>query len=162
MPNASPFLLIEDSADDILLVRRAFLKANILNPLVVVRSGEEAMQYLAAEGEYSDRERFPLPSIILLDLKLTGSSGFDVLEWIRSQPGLRTLRVIMLTSSDSTYDVDRAYKLGANSFIVKPVRFEALVEIMQSIRGYWLWYDTAPTSERPEPDALPKGPTLAK
>jgi CheY-like chemotaxis protein len=154
MANVSSFLLVEDSADDVLLMRRAFLKANILNPLVVVRSGEEAIQYLSADGAYANRQEFPLPSVILLDLKLSGKSGFDVLEWIRSQPGMRTLRVIVLTSSDSIYDVDRAYKLGANSFIVKPVRFEALVEIMQSIRGYWMWFDTAPTPTRPEP--LPK------
>ena len=126
------------------------MKANIINPLVVVRNGEEAIQYLSADGPYANRQEFPLPSVVLLDLKLTGKSGFDVLEWIRSQPGMRTLRVIVLTSSDSVYDVDRAYKLGANSFIVKPVRFEALVEIMQSIRGYWMWFDTAPACSRPE------------
>src|SRR5579859_2861537 len=146
----SLFLLVEDNSGDILLVRRAFKKANILNPLQVVRSGEEAIQYLLGEGPYASRDEFPLPSVILLDLKLNGRDGLDVLEWIRSQPSLRTLRVIVLTSSDSIRDVDRAYKLGANSFIVKPVQFERLVEIMQTIRGYWLWFDSAPSAARPE------------
>ena len=147
MPTESLFLLVEDNADDILLVQRAFMKANISNPLHVVRSCEEAIQYLSGEGAYAT---LPLPSVILLDLKLAGRNGFEVLEWIRRQPSLHNLRVIVLTSSDSVYDVDRAYKLGANSFLIKPVHFERLVEIMSAIRGYWVWHDSAPSVSRPK------------
>ena len=141
-------MLVEDSADDVLLTKRAFLKGNIVNPLKVVNSGEEAILYLSAEGPYSNRAEFPLPAIILLDLKLPGKDGLEVLRWIRSQPGFRNIRVIVLTSSESIYDVDRAYKMGANSFLTKPVEFVQLVEMMQVVRGYWLWFDQAPAVRR--------------
>src|SRR5579859_7031413 len=149
MPDQSLFLLVEDSADDVLLVKRAFQRANILNPLKVVRNGEEAILYLSGEGAYSNRSEFPLPAVILLDLKLPGKDGFDVLQWLRSQPGFRNLRVLVLTSSDSIYDVDRAYKLGANSFLTKPVDFAQLVEMIQVVKGYWFWHDKAPSATRP-------------
>ena len=151
MPEQALFLLVEDSADDVLLIRRAFQKANIFNPLQVVRSGEEAILYLKGESPYSNRAEFPLPSIILLDLKLTGKDGFQVLEWIRSQPPLCRLRVIVLTSSEAIYDVDRAYKLGANSFLTKPVHFDQLTQMMQAVKGYWVWHDHAPSATRPSP-----------
>ena len=148
MSNTSLFLLVEDSADDVLLIRRAFQKANIVNPLKLVTSGDEAIVYLSGVGPYANRAEFPLPSVILLDLKLTGRDGFAVLEWIRWQPTLRNLRVIVLTSSNSVSDVERANALGANSFLVKPVEFSHLVEMMQAIRGYWLWLDQAPPAAR--------------
>jgi len=148
MPELALFLLVEDSADDVLLMRRAFQKASILNPLQVVRSGEEAIKYLSGEPPYQNRAEFPLPSIILLDLKLTGKDGFQVLEWIRARPGFCRLRVIVLTSSEAIYDVDRAYKLGANSFLTKPVHFDQLAQMMQAVKGYWVWHDQAPTAVR--------------
>jgi len=148
MPDKAIFLLVEDSADDVLLIRRAFSKASIVNPLQVVRSGEEAILYLSGEGPYANREEFPLPSLLLLDLKMSAKDGFEVLEWIRHQPGLQNLRVVVLTSSDSIFDIDRAYQLGANSFLVKPVQFDQLVEIMQALRGYWIWNDRAPSTTR--------------
>ena len=149
MPDQALFMLVEDSADDVLLTKRAFLKGNIVNPLRVVNSGEEAILYLSAEGPYSNRAEFPLPAIVLLDLKLPGKDGFEVLEWIRSQPGFGNIRVIVLTSSEAVYDVDRAYKLGANSFLTKPVEFVQLVEMMQAVKGYWLWFDQTPPARRP-------------
>lgn len=149
MSDEAVFLLVEDSADDILLIKRAFQRANIGNPLHVVTSGEEAMLYLSGEGPYSNREEFPLPSVTLLDLKLTGKDGFQVLEWIRSRPGLSRLRVIVLTASDQMRDADRAYKLGANSFLTKPVQLERLAEMMQVLKGYWIWHDSAPSAARP-------------
>ena len=151
MSDEALFLLVEDSADDVLLIRRAFQKANIANPLHVVTSGEEAILYLAGNGPYANREEFPLPSVILLDLKLSGKDGFEVLEWIRSQPGLSRLRVIVLTASDAMRDADHAYKLGANSFLTKPVQLDRLTEMMQVLKGYWIWHDSAPTATRPPP-----------
>src|SRR5690349_19737256 len=125
--NLGVFLLVEDNADDVVLVKRAFAKAKVLNPLHITRRGEEAIDYLSGTGKYANRAEFPLPGLVLLDLNMPGLSGFDVLRWIRQQPGLRTLRVVVLTSSDETRDVNLAYQLGANSFLVKPVDFERFV-----------------------------------
>jgi CheY-like chemotaxis protein len=160
MLNISRFMLVEDNAGEILLVQQALIKANIFNPLLVVRSGEEAIQYLSGEGVFANRNEFPLPSVLLLDLKLTGRYGLDVLEWIRCYSALRKLHVIVLASSDSIYDIDRACKLGANSFLIKPVRFERLVETMLTTHGCWLWHDTAPPAFLLEPEtALKSRPT---
>ena len=144
MPETAVFLLVEDSEDDIALLKRAFAKARILNPLLVVNNGVDAMAYLEGSGRYRDRKEFPLPRIILLDIKLPGISGLEVLRWIREQPSLKAIRVIMLSSSDLVRDVNTAYQLGANSFLMKPHEFEDLVQLSQAIRGYWIWTDTGP------------------
>ena len=130
-------LLVEDDPNDILLIQRAFAKACLVNPLKVVRDGEEALNYLAGSGEFSDRGRFPLPSLILLDLKLPRKSGLEILQWLRQQPSLKHIPVIVLTSSKESSDVSRAYDLGANSFIAKPVSFDSLVDVMKLLIRYW-------------------------
>ena len=132
MSEQALFLLIEDTENDVLLIRRAFAQAKILNPLQVVNSAEEAIAYLRAQGRYSSRAEFPLQALILLDLKLPGMDGFEFLRWIRQQPGLETTRIVVLTSSDLTHDVNLAYQLGANSFLVKPVDFDALNAIINA------------------------------
>jgi CheY-like chemotaxis protein len=123
MPDQALILVIEDSSADILLVRRAFSQAKLTNPLQVVTNGEEAIAYLSGTGKYENRTEFPLPTLVLLDLKMPGIDGFEVLAWIRKNPNLRGLRVVVLTSSDDTKDVNRACQLGANSFLVKPLDF---------------------------------------
>jgi CheY-like chemotaxis protein len=148
MSDQALFLVVEDNEDHILLIRRAFAKSKVVNPLQVVRSGEDALAYLEGTGRFSNRAEFPLPAIILLDLKLTGMDGFDVLRWIRQQPGLRAVRVVVLTSSNAVRDVNLAYQLGANSFLVKPVDFEDFVRVTQALQGYWLWTDKAPEISR--------------
>jgi len=150
-------LLIDDSDDDCLLIRRAFAKARVLNPLFVVTSGEDALAYLSGSGKYANRAEFPLPSLVLLDIKMPRMDGFEVLRWIRSQPGLRLMRVVMLTSSGDVRDVNLAYQLGANSFLVKPVDFERFVEISQALSGYWLWMDRPPETFRLAPNELQSG-----
>ena len=137
-------LLVEDNEDDALFVKRAFARNKIVNPLMVIKNGQEALLYLEGAGRYGDRERFPLPRLVLLDLKLPGIDGFEVLAWIRQRPEFRTLRVIVLTSSNAIRDVNRAYQLGANSFLVKPTDFEDLVTLTQALRGYWIFLDKAP------------------
>jgi CheY-like chemotaxis protein len=149
MSDQALFLLVEDNEDHVLLIRRAFVKSKVVNPLQVVRNGEDAIAYLEGTGRFSNRAEFPLPSIILLDLKLTGMDGFDVLRWIRQQPELRPVRVVVLTSSSEIRDVNLAYQLGANSFLVKPVDFEDFVRVTQALQGYWLWTDKAPEVARP-------------
>ena len=131
--NTTPILLVEDSEDDIMLVRLAMQKAGVTLPLEVVTSGEQAIEYLGGTNGYSDWHRFPLPSIVLLDLKMPGMSGFDVLKWVRQKPGLKALRVAVLTSSDLPSEIKTAHDLGANIFLTKPVQLERLIEIMKTL-----------------------------
>ena len=149
MPERAVILLAEDREDDIFLIRRAFQKAGIINPLFVVRDGEEAIAYLDGKGRYFNREEFPLPDLLLLDLKMPRMDGFEVLKWIRQQEGFNSLRVVVLTSSDAIRDVNVAYNLGANSFMVKPMDFENAVELSRVIQDYWLRRSMAPESSRP-------------
>lgn len=132
-------LLVEDNEEDIILLRRAFLRARVLNPLLVVRDAEDAICYLEGTGRYTNRVEFPPPSVVLLDLKLPGMGGLDLLRRIRHQPGFGDLRVIVLTSSERITDVNEAYQLGASSFLVKPADLDSLIQIMAAFRGHWLW-----------------------
>lgn len=150
MSDQALVLLVEDNEDDLALVRRAFDKGKVVNPLQVVRSGEEALEYLVGTGRYSNRLEYPVPELILLDLKLPGIDGFQVLRWIRQQPGLKALRIVVLTSSTHMDDATLAYQSGANSFLVKPVDFDEFVNITNAIQGYWLWTSKSPQVSRPE------------
>jgi CheY-like chemotaxis protein len=134
----STILLVEDDEADILLLRRAFRNARIANLLIEVRDGQAAIQYLSGDGMYSDRARYPIPFLILLDLRLPKLSGFEVLEWIRDQPELAELIVVVLTASDHVPDETRAHELGANSYLIKPGNFDELVELVKGIKGRWL------------------------
>ena len=131
-------LLAEDEPNDALLIQRAFRKAGVANATQVVADGDGAIAYLAGTGPYADRDRYPLPALLLLDLKMPRMSGFDVLAWLRAQPGLRRLPVVVLTSSRESTDINRAHELGANSYLVKPVAFESLLEIVRTLSRYWL------------------------
>src|SRR6516162_8208226 len=111
MPDQALILLVDDSEDDILLIRQAFAKAGIPNPLQVVRSGEEAVEYLQGIWKYRNREEFPLPAMVLLDLKMPGMDGFEVLSWIRQQPGLSAIVIVVLTCSVAVRDINKAYGL---------------------------------------------------
>ena len=147
MRQTQTILLVEDNPVDILLMQRAFRNETFANTsLQIVRDGDAAVFYLNGDGEYSDRDRYPLPAIILLDLKLPRRSGHEVLVWLKQQPELKRLPVVMLTSSRQTPDVKRAYDLGVNSYLVKPVGFASLLEMMQSFNDYWLNYTELPES----------------
>ncbi len=137
-------LLVEDDANDVMLIKRAFRKACIANPLQIVENGEEAINYLAGKGTYSDREKYPIPILILLDLKLPRKSGYEVLTWIRRQPGLKRIPVVMLTSSNQISHINKAYDLGANSYLVKPVGFDALLDMVKTLNLYWLILNKKP------------------
>jgi CheY-like chemotaxis protein len=151
MSDYAVILLVEDREDDIILVRKSFQKAAIHNPLHVVCDGEEAVAYLSGQGRYSNRAEFPLPDLILLDLKMPKMDGFDVLAWLRNQPGIRATAVVALTASDQIRDVNKAYALGANSFLVKPLDFENHVELSKLLREYWLKTVKIPETFRPIP-----------
>src|SRR6267378_1123057 len=133
-------LLVEDREDDIALLRRAFDQALLTNPLQVLRDGEEAIAYLAGEGKYADRRQHPLPWLVLLDLKMPRVDGFEVVKWIRARPEFKSLVVIVLTASDQIRDVNHAYALGANSFMVKPTDFENVVRMTKVAYEHWLHF----------------------
>jgi CheY-like chemotaxis protein len=137
-------LLVEDNPDDVDLITYAFRKAQVRNPLEVVSDGEQALEYFAGRLSVEDREQHSLPAVVLLDLKLPRKSGFAVLEWIRASPPLRHLPVVVLTSSSQDEDVRRAYDLCANSYLVKPVRRDALIDMMQLISRYWAHLNLLP------------------
>ncbi len=143
MPNHT-ILLVEDNSTDVLMVRRAFRKANLLHPLQVVDDGDKAVAYLGGQGPYADRGQYPLPVLLLLDLKLPRRSGLEVLGWLRQQEGLRRLPVVVLTSSKESSDVNRAYDLGANSYLVKPVDFDPLLEMVKALGLYWMLLNEKP------------------
>jgi CheY-like chemotaxis protein len=141
---------VEDDPNDVLLIQRAFRKANLVNPIQVVGDGEEAVAYLSGQGVYADRGRHPLPILILLDLKLPRKSGHEVLAWLRGQPELKRLPVVVLTSSREAADVNRVYDLGANSYLVKPVAFDDLLKMAQTLNMYWLILNEKPAVSPPK------------
>jgi CheY-like chemotaxis protein len=149
MNSVASILLAEDREEDIILIQKSFKKAEIHNPLFIVRDGEDAINYLSGTGRYADRAQFPLPALFLLDLKMPGTDGFDVLRWIATQPDLKSLRVVVLTSSEAIRAVELAYKLGASSFLVKPMDFCETVDVVRDMARYWLgWNMTSGPSAR--------------
>ncbi|SRR5258706_8217724 len=159
MPDRELILIAEDLEDDVFLIRRSLEKANVFNPIQVVGSGDDAIAYLKGEGKFANRSEYPPPSLLLLDLKMPRTDGFQVLRWVRQQPGLKALRVIVLTSSEDIRDVNQAYEYGANSFLVKPMDFENSVEIGKFIKDYWLGKAMTPAISRsPAPGILRPDP----
>jgi CheY-like chemotaxis protein len=138
-------LLIEDDPNDVVLTQRAFARAGFANPLQIVTDGEQAIAYLAGQAPYTDRQRHPVPILVLLDLKLPRRSGFEVLDWLRRAPALRRVPVVILTSSQHSPDIDRAYDAGANSYLVKPVAFEGLLGLVRTLGLYWIMTNEGPT-----------------
>jgi CheY-like chemotaxis protein len=143
-------LLVEDDANDVFFFKMAFEEAGISNPLHVVADGTQAINYLAGKDEFADRARFPLPYLILLDLKLPVRMGFDVLDWIRTQPDLCSLLVIVLTSSANLQDVNEAYRRGARAYLVKPLTLEKRRAMAAAIKSFWLEFNTPPSHPSPK------------
>ncbi|HED33333.1 MAG TPA: response regulator [Gammaproteobacteria bacterium] len=131
-------LLVEDNPDDEALTLRALRKNNISSDVAVTRDGQEALEYLFAEGQYASRDNNQLPEVILLDLKLPKLDGHEVLKQIRANPHTRHLPVVMLTTSSEKQDVFDSYEFGANSYIRKPVDFEQFMESIKQLGMYWL------------------------
>lgn len=137
-------LYAEDDENDVVLVKMAFKRAGITNPLEVVIDGKQAIDYLAGTGPYADRQRYPLPGLVLLDLKLPRQSGLDVLAWMRQQPALKRLVAIVFTSGLDAGEIGRAYDLGANSFIAKPADLEDRLKMAQALKAWWLERNQVP------------------
>ena len=134
---ATTILLVEDDPNDVFLIRRALQRGEIPHALHVVGDGTAARAYLEGREPFADRTRHPLPAVVLLDLWLPRESGHQVLAWVREQPGLRRVPVVILTSSDDPRDVNRAYDRGVNSYLVKPPTSAALRDLMRAVTEYW-------------------------
>lgn len=137
-------LLVEDNPDDEELTLRAFRRNNILNPVVVARDGEEALDYLFATGSYSGRDTRQQPQVVLLDLKLPKVDGLEVLRRLRADPRTRLLPVVILTTSNEERDILASYQLGANSYVRKPVDFDQFLEAARQLGLYWLVLNVPP------------------
>jgi len=131
-------LHVEDDSNDVLLFQHACRKAGVNCNLQTVNDGDEAIAYLQGEARFADRQQYPLPDLMLLDLKMPRLNGFEVLAWLRQEEKCRSLPVVVLSSSNHDADIKRAYSLGANSYLVKPVEFDSLVEIVKVVHQYWL------------------------
>src|SRR6267154_96174 len=131
-------LVVEVNKNDIFLVKRAFKRARLQNPLQVVTDGQEAIHYLRGAGKYADRETYPLPTLIVMDIKMPRKTGFEVLEWVKGgERPLRRMPIVIVSSSDNPSDINRAYELGANAYMVKPVDYRAVEHLFHSITQYW-------------------------
>ena len=136
MRSTRSVLLVDDDENDVELMRHAFAAGDFQFPVTEVTGGEQAISYLKGEGVYSDRGKYPVPAMLILDLKMPRVNGFDVLTWIRSQPELGHLRVVVTTTSAEGEDIARAHELGATCYIVKPMSLFDLGEMMRTLREY--------------------------
>ncbi|MDB6039827.1 MAG: putative response regulator, CheY [Verrucomicrobiales bacterium] len=141
MSTTNSILLIEDNEDDVFLMKRALKGAGITNQLRVLEDGQRAIDYFSGLGEFADRDQYPIPAIVFLDLKLPIKMGLDVLAWIRAREEFASLVVVVLTSSNESSDVKRAYGLGANSYVVKPPTADQLLDLAKAFKWYWLEFN---------------------
>jgi CheY-like chemotaxis protein len=138
MTNNVPVLIAEDDPNDVFLLKRAFEKAGVNNPVIVARNGQEAIDYLNGSGKFTDRAAHPLPGLMFLDLKMPLVDGFDVLAWLNTRKMNGKLPVVVLTSSNQERDIKQAQQMGADDYRVKPQQFEELLRIVKEIHERWL------------------------
>jgi CheY-like chemotaxis protein len=148
MSHSSPVLLAEDNPNDVLLVRRAFQENKALNPVHAVGNGEEAIKYLAGEGQFADRAAYPFPALFLLDLKMPVKDGLEVLHWLHQHPEVpRRLPVVVLSSTELPSETQLAYALDIQACIVKPLSYGELREKIRILKEYWLDYEAEQAPE---------------
>jgi CheY-like chemotaxis protein len=142
------FLLVEDDPNDVLFVKRAFREAPATIRLHAVNDGAQAMEYLQGHGEYADRAKYPIPDVILLDLKMPRVNGFEFLEWLRASHlnHLHLIPVVIMSSSAERQDIQRAYSLGVNSYLVKPINWQEFRERIKALGIYWSEHVETPES----------------
>jgi len=131
-------LIVDDDENDIFFVKRAFTEINVHCAFQMLKNGQEVVDYLSGHGAYADRQKYPLPIMILMDLKMPIMDGFEVLVWLRARPGLKVIPTVVFSSSDLAADITRAYELGANSFMTKSVTYDGLLLKLQTLSQYWL------------------------
>ena len=149
MPQNRAILLVDDSEDDRILLKRSLVKCGVANPVREVHSGQEAIEYLAGTGRFSDREKFPAAGIVLLDLKMPGIDGFGVLKWIRDKYADGGLLVVVLSRLEEIKTINQAYAMGAQSFLTKPGNSEELDALIHTFHDYWVLKNMGPSSEEP-------------
>ncbi|HQU90966.1 MAG TPA: response regulator [Pyrinomonadaceae bacterium] len=144
--NGNPIIILmaDDDADDRMLTRDALEESRVLNELRFVEDGEELMEYLTRNGKYANPEDSPRPGLILLDLNMPKKDGREALKEIKSDPNLRRIPVVIMTTSQAEEDIFRSYDFGASSFITKPVTFDRLVELMRTLGEYWVEFVELP------------------
>jgi CheY-like chemotaxis protein len=145
--SSPPILLAEDDPDDVLLMQIAAQKAGLPNPLFVVSDGQETVDYLGGKDLYSNRQSYPLPSLLLLDLKMPRLSGFDVLAWLQEHPEFNDLPIVVLSGSDLEKDIQKAKELGADDYRIKPAGTGSLVKMLHELYDCWLDGHLRPASE---------------
>ena len=150
-------LLVEDSHFDVELLQHAFRKAGLSRPMQIVRDGVDAMSYLLGVGEYADRDQYPAPNILIIDLNMPRFNGLELLTWLRTQPEFGHLMVIVLTGQARIESINHAYHLGANSYLVKPVRHEELLDLILCFYRYWVIHNHLPSP----PAGAPAHPLMA-
>jgi len=151
MKGGKLILVADDDPNDIFLLQRAFRDAAVENPWHAVRDGQEAIDYLSGAGQFADRTLFPLPALLILDLKMPRKSGMDVLQWLRGVPALRHLPTVVFSSSAHPSDVEMAYEHGANGFIVKPSGTKDRLTLIKNLTDFWLVYNQPPPVAREQP-----------
>ncbi|MDB6020493.1 MAG: putative response regulator, CheY [Pedosphaera sp.] len=134
----STILLAEDSTDDELFFKRILLSVGVLNALKVTRDGKETIAYLKGEGDFADRDLFPLPGVLFLDLKMAPVDGWEVLLWLKARPEFNKLLIVVLTNYDGTKELHKAYALGAHSFLIKPFKELDMKGLLEQFPGYWI------------------------
>lgn len=139
-------LVAEDDLGDVMLLERAFAQAGVQRPVHIARNGQEVLDYLQGKPPFANPVDYPLPNLLLLDLKLPSLDGFEVLRWLRHQPGLRPMLVVVLTASNQMEDIHRAYALGATSYVVKPQDPDELIRVVKRLEEYWLKINGCPDS----------------
>lgn len=149
-------LQVEDDPNDVFLMRHAMKKVGVLNPVQVASDGQQSIDYLRGVGKFANREKYPFPCLVLLDLKLPYVMGLEVLKQIRAQPGI-AVPVIMLTASGEESDIVTAYRLGANAFLTKPSEARKLEEMVKAIKDFWLTHNMLPQETTPESQSFATG-----
>jgi CheY-like chemotaxis protein len=144
----STILIVEDSPSDAFFIQLAFEKVNLTHSVRIVHDGDAAVSYLSAAGKYANRQQYPMPSLMLLDINLPQRSGLEVLEWIQQQAHLKHLLVVMLTSSELDSDINSSYELGANSYLIKPIGIYTLEQMVKTFSQYWLLLNKMPTESK--------------
>lgn len=144
MVKAAHILLIEDNKMDVALTLDAFQEARLANTIHVATTGEEGIEFLLGEGKFADRVAYPLPDIVLLDLKMPGIDGLEVLKRVKSTDRIKRIPIIILTSSKEEGDRAMSYDLGANSYLVKPISFEGFLEVVKQVYNYWITLNVEP------------------
>jgi CheY-like chemotaxis protein len=158
MPSLQPVILLaEDNENDISMLRRAFRQARLPALIHQVSDGDEAIEYLEGKGKHARRDEFPVPDLLLLDLKMPRRSGLEVISWVRRQPFLSALRIVVLTTSEETRDINEAYRLGANSFLTKPILFDDFKSTVGAMYEYWLKISQAPEASRTDSSKRQRG-----